>query len=176
MAYLVQRLVVDARAENRDRHGSTLRLQRVRAAVQQRCPISTRDEIHLVNEEKHGRLGQILLQYVDVIAAVRSVPVVRADLKTVDEHAEVREDRRALGGQVRVNERVLVAAVLEVEDERPGSARGSARRRRSRRGGIVRAMVYSPSASNERVSERDVQDKRSHCQLRSCRYPTHPLG
>ena len=55
-AYLVQRLVVDARTEHRDGHGSTLHLQLARPALQQRRPISARDEIHLVNEEKHGRL------------------------------------------------------------------------------------------------------------------------
>jgi hypothetical protein len=57
VAYLVQRLIVDARTEHRDGRGSTLRLQRERASLWQRCPISARDEIRLVNEEKHGRLG-----------------------------------------------------------------------------------------------------------------------
>ena len=85
MAYLVQRLVVDARTEHRDGHGSALHLQLPRPTLQQRCPLSARDEIHLVNEEKHGRLGRILLQSVDAIAVVRGVlgRVVRADLEDV---------------------------------------------------------------------------------------------
>ena len=149
MAYLVQCLVVDARTEHRDGHGSTLRLQLARAALQQRCPISARDEIHLVNEEKHRRLGRIPLQRVEAIAVVRGVldRVVRADLENVDQHANVLEKCRALGGQVRVHERVLTAAVPKVEDKIAqethvvllevdcrAEARGD-------RGGVVRAVV-----------------------------------
>ena len=40
-----------------------------------------------------------------------------ADLENVDQHADVLEDRLALGGQVRVHERVLTAAVSKVEDK-----------------------------------------------------------
>jgi hypothetical protein len=151
MAYLVQRLIVDARTEHRDGYGSTLRLQLARPALQQRCPISTRDEIHLVHEEKHGRLGRMLLQRIDAITVVRGVldRVVRADLENVDQHADVLEDRRALGGQVRVHERVLTAAVPEVEDEVAQEAHvvlldvdGRAEAR-GERGGIVRAVEWT---------------------------------
>jgi hypothetical protein len=101
MTHLGQRLVVYARNEHRDGHGSTLRLHLARPALQQRRPISARDGIHLVKEEKHGRLGRILLQRVDAIAVVRGVlgRVVRGDINNVDQHAEMLEELRALGGR-----------------------------------------------------------------------------
>jgi hypothetical protein len=72
-----------------------------------------------VNKEKHSRLGRILLQCVEEIMVVHGVlgRVARADLEDVDEHTDMLEDGRALGGQVRVYERVLAAAVPEVEDK-----------------------------------------------------------
>jgi len=98
MAHLVQRLVVNAGTKHRDGHDFTLRLQLARVArpeLQQRCPISACDDIHLVNEEKHGRVWRILLHGVDAIAVVRGVlgRVVRADLENVDQHADVLEYR-----------------------------------------------------------------------------------
>ena len=42
---------------------------------------------------------------------------MRADLEDVNQHADVLEDGRALGEEVRVHERVLAAAVPGVEDE-----------------------------------------------------------
>jgi hypothetical protein len=62
------------------------------------------DEIHHANE-KYGRRGRILLQRVDAIAVVRGVlgRVVCADLENVDQHADVLDDHRGLGGQVRVS-------------------------------------------------------------------------
>ena len=64
------------------------------------APLSACDDIHLVNGEKHGRVGRILLRGVDAIALVRGVlgPIVRADLETVDEHAGMLDYRLALGG------------------------------------------------------------------------------
>jgi len=52
-------------------------------------------EYHLVNEEKHGRVGRIPLQRIEAIAVVRGVlgRVVRANLETVDQHADVLEGR-----------------------------------------------------------------------------------
>lgn len=116
-AYLVQRLVVNARAEYRDGHGPTLHLQLARAALEKRRPV--RDEVHLVHEEEHRRLRRVLLQRVEAVAVVRRVlgGVVRADLEDVDEHADVLKDRRALRREVGVHEGILPAAVPEVEDE-----------------------------------------------------------
>ena len=97
------------------------------AAFQQRCPISARNEI----QEKHGRLGRILLRRVDVIAVVRGVfgRIVCADLNTVDQHAHVLEDLRALGGRYESMNGSWPLRSQKVEDEvRLGSARGSAPR------------------------------------------------
>ena len=69
--------------------------------------------------------------------------VVCADLENVDQHADVLEDRRALGGH---HERVLTAAVPEVEDKVAQEAhvvlldvdcRAEAQ---GERGGVVRAV------------------------------------
>ena len=118
-AYLVQRLVVNARAKHRDAHGAALRLQLARAALEQHGFIPRADEVHLVHEEEDGRLGRVALQRLEAVAVVRGVlgGVVRAHLEDVDQHADVLEDRRALRREVRVHERVLPAAVPEVEDE-----------------------------------------------------------
>ena len=117
-AYLVQRLVVNARPKYRDPHRTALRLQLPRPPLQQRRPVS-RDEVHLVYEKEDARLRRVLLQRVQAIAIVRRVlgRVMRADLEDVYQHTDVLEDGRALGRQVRVHERVLAAAVPEVEDE-----------------------------------------------------------
>ena len=73
---------------------------------------------------------------------------MRADLENVDQHADVLEDRRALGGQVRVHEGVLAAAVPEVEDKVAQEAhvvlldvdcRAEAR---GERGGVIRAVKW----------------------------------
>jgi hypothetical protein len=122
-----------------------------------------------VNEEKHRRLGRILLQRVDAVAVVRGVldRVVRADLENVDEHADVLEDRRALGGQVRVHERVLATAVPEVEDEVAQEAnvvlldvdcRAEAR---GERGGVVRAVrcMYSTRHVSEANGTYKMRDR-----------------
>ena len=138
---------MDARAKYSDGHRTALRLQLPRSALQKHRPVP-RDEIHLVHEEEHRRLGRVLLQRVEAIAVIRRVlgRVVRADLKDVDEHADVLEDRRALRGEVRVHERVLPAAVPQVEDEIAEEAdvvlldvdgRAEAR---SERCGVVRAI------------------------------------
>ena len=70
-------------------------------------------------EKEDARLRRVLLQRVQAIAIVRRVlcRVMRADLEDVYQHTDVLEDGRALGRQVRVHERVLAAAVPEVEDE-----------------------------------------------------------
>jgi hypothetical protein len=55
------------------------------------APISARGEIRLVNEEKHSRLGRILLQRVEAIVVVPGVlgRVVHTDLENVDQHVDV---------------------------------------------------------------------------------------
>ena len=64
------------------------------------APLYACDDIHLVNEERQGRLGRMLGQRVDAIMVVGRVlgPIVRTDLENVDEHAGVLGYRLALGG------------------------------------------------------------------------------
>jgi hypothetical protein len=62
--------------------------------------------------------------------------IVRIGLENIDQHADVLEDHRALGGrQVRVYERVLTAVVPEVEDR------------------VIRAVECKPSASHHQPGE-----------------------
>jgi len=141
---------VNARPKHRDGHRAALRLQLPCPALQQRSPVP-RDEVHLVHEEEDTRLGRVPLQRVQAIAVVRRVlgRVMRANLEDVNQHADVLEDGRALGGEVRVHERVLAAAVPEVEDEISEEAdvvlldvdcRAEAR---SERCGVVRARKWA---------------------------------
>jgi len=168
---------VNARPEYRDGHRAALRLQLPRPALQQRRLVP-RDEVHLVHEEEDARLGRVLLERVEAIAVVRRVlgRVMRADLEDVNQHADVLEDGRALRGEVRVHERVLPAAVPEVEDEISEEAdvvlldvdgRAEAR---SERCGVVRAkkwtVYYSAQQRSSRdgrlASERNAQDEGAH--------------
>ena len=72
-----------------------------------------------MHEKEDARLGRVLLERVKAIAVVGRVlgRVMRADLEDVNQHTDVLGDGRALGGEVRVHEHVLSAAVPEVEDE-----------------------------------------------------------
>ena len=116
--YLVQRLVVNARAKHSDGYRPALRLQLARAALQQRTPVP-RHEVHLVHEQEHRRFGRVFLQRVEAVAVIRRVldGVVRADLENVNQHADLLEDGRALRREVGIHKGVLAAAVPEVEDE-----------------------------------------------------------
>jgi hypothetical protein len=140
---------VNARPEYCDGHRTALRLKLPRPTLQQRRLVP-RDEVHLVHEEEDARLGRVLLERIEAIAVVRRVlgRIMRADLEDVNQHADVLEDGRALRGEVRVHERVLPAAVPEVEDEISEEAnvvlldvdrRAEAR---SERCGIVRARKW----------------------------------
>ena len=100
---------------------------------------------------------------------------MRADLEDVNQHADVLEDGRALGGQIRVHECVLAAAVPQVEDEISEEADvvlldvdGRAEAGSERRG-IVRARkCHDLSAQQDSIrdgrltSERNVQDEGAH--------------
>lgn len=118
VTYLVQRLVVYARAEHRDGDGPALRLQLAFSPLEEGTLV-THDEVHLVHEQKYGGIGGVLLQRIKTVTVVLRVfgCVARADFEDVDEHPDVLEDGRALRGEVRVHERVLASAVPEVEDE-----------------------------------------------------------
>jgi hypothetical protein len=98
---LVQRLIVNTRAKHLDGDGPTLTLQLARAALEYRRLVP-RDEVHLVHEQKHGRLWRVLLQTVETVTVVLCVlcRISCADLKNVNEHADVLEDGRSLSGQV----------------------------------------------------------------------------
>ena len=72
-----------------------------------------------MHKEEDRRLGRVFLQRVEAVAIIRRVldSIMRADLKNVNQHADVLENGRALRREVGVHERVLPAAVPEVEDE-----------------------------------------------------------
>jgi hypothetical protein len=102
----------------------------------------------------------MLLQRVDVIAVVRGIlgRIVCVQLKNVDQHADVLEDRLALGGQVRVakvKDKVAPEAqVVLLDADGRAEAQGE-------RGGVVRA-VERTRHQHLQASERDVQDEGSH--------------
>jgi hypothetical protein len=155
-AYLVQCLIVNARAKYSDGHRPALRLQLARAALQQRSPVA-RYEVHLVHKKEHRRFGRVSLQRVKTVAVVRRVldSIVRADLENVNQHTDVLEDGRALRREVRVHKGVLAAAVPEVENEVSEEAdvilfdvdgRAEARGERS---GVVRAVQIKIARFND---------------------------
>ena len=115
---LVERLVVYTRPEHRDCDGPTLSLQLALAPLEKGALIAY-DEVHLVHKQKYGGIGGVLLECIKRIAVVLGVfgGVACADFENVDEHPDVLEDSGALGGEVRVHERVLASAVPEVENK-----------------------------------------------------------
>ena len=131
-----------------------------------------------MHEEEDRRLGRVLLQRVEAVAIIRRVldSVMRADLENVYQHADVLEDGRALRREVRVHERVLPAAVPEVEDEVAQEAdvvlldvdgRAEAR---GERGGIVGAVHLKKidrfndagSSHQQHPGSGDAQDEGAH--------------
>lgn len=111
VAYLVQRLIVNARAKHSDGYRPALRLQLARAALQQRSPV--RYKVHLVHKEEHRRFGRVFLQRVEAIAVVRCIldSIMRADLENVNQHTDVLKDGRALRREVGIHKGILTAAV-----------------------------------------------------------------
>ena len=131
-----------------------------------------------MHKEEDRRLGRVLLQRVEAVAIIRRVldSIMRADLKHVNQHADVLEDRRALGREVRVHECVLPAAVPKVEDEVAQETDvvlldvDGCAEARGERGGIVGAMhLKKLTALTTRAlltssiqGAGDAQDERAH--------------
>lgn len=114
----IETLVVDASPKHRDvRRLLALAQQLALLALKRRAALPR--QIHLVHEQKHRGVRAEVAQPVETVAVILEVLIhlARLDVEHVDEDADVLEDSRALGGEVRVHEGVLAAAVPEVEDE-----------------------------------------------------------
>lgn len=100
-----------------------------------------------MHEREDDGVRAVAPQRGEALAVVAHVlrDVARGDVEDVDEDADVLEDRRLLGGQVRVHEGVLAAAVPEVEDEVAEEADvvlldvDRCTQARCERGGVIRA-------------------------------------
>ena len=109
---------MNARAKYCDCYRPTFCLQLARAALQQRSPVP-RYKVHLVHKKEHRRFGRVFLQCIEAVAVIRCVldSIMRADLKHVNQHADLLEDGRALRREVGIHKGILTAAVPEVENE-----------------------------------------------------------
>ena len=115
---LVQTLVIYARPKHQDGEVTAGRLQ-LSLLLLEYDRLVHPDEIHLVHEQEYDSTCAELAEIFQTIAIVFEILVrlARLDIEHIDENADVLEYRRALCCEIRVHERILAAAVPEVEDE-----------------------------------------------------------
>lgn len=115
--HLVETLIVDARAENRDMDIAASLFKLVLPFL--KCWLFVSHQIHFVYKKEYGGVGAVLSETVDAVAVVLEVFgfFLRLNVKDVDEHADLLKYSGTLGGEVRVHKGVLASAVPEIENE-----------------------------------------------------------
>jgi hypothetical protein len=120
VAYLVQTFVPDACPEYSHVNVTTGRLELGLLPLKHGLSVAAH-EVHLVYQDEHASIRTIRRQRLEALFKVLQVLVhlPRLDVKDVNQDADVLEDCGPLRRQVEFHERLLAAAVPEVEYQVP---------------------------------------------------------